>query len=199
MQIQAKDDRCVGKRILCNSQVLVVIPGGALCREGETEPAELDPEIAGKLLQNFRAWEPYGTSRARAPRLPRSGRKMQLIDRRGNVLPAEAPEQPPTAAGPSQDVPPSSQAEDPAEPSPEAQKSEVSPSPGEVSGTDPPIPSGSEEWADPDPRYSLDWLRACARAYQIPYGPRTKPETLSQRILAAMYGGEGKEDDGSAS
>lgn len=221
MQIQAKADRDVGKRILCNGQFYVVAPGGALCREGETEPADLDTGTAEKLLQNARAWEAYGTPRARAPQL-RPKHKVQLFDRRGEVVPVEAPEQPPPAAElePEQpplaanlepeQPPPAVELEleqstippilpgEPAEPSPDAREMEVSPSPGEVSGRDPPIPSEGGEWADPLPTYSLEWLRACAKAYRISYGPRTKPDVLCQRIMAAMYGGEGKGNDASA-
>lgn len=200
MQIQAKSDHDVGKRILCNGTVYVVAPGGALCLEGQSVPADLPEADAGKLLQNARAWEPYGVARVHAARR-RPEHKVQLIGKTGELLEREPPQpaEPPAAELEQEvsTVPPILPKD---LPSPVAEEKEVSPSPGEVDG-DPPIPgSQGEEWADPKPTYSLEWLRACAKAYQIPYGPRSKPETLCQRILAAMYGGDAQKEgkDGSA-
>lgn len=199
MQIQAKSDHDIGKRILCNGTIYVVAPGGALCREGQSAPADLPEADTSKLLQNARAWEPYGTKRVHAGRR-RPEHRVQLIGKTGERIQPEAPkpESPAAELEQEQSTIPPIHGED--LPSLSAAAEEVSPSPGEVDG-DPPIPSSQgEEWADPKPTYSLVWLRACAKAYQIPFGPRSKPETLCQRIAEAMYGGdtqERKDPDGS--
>jgi hypothetical protein len=52
---------------------------------------------------------------------------------------------------------------------------------------DPPIPADGEDWADPDPGYSIEWLKACADAYEVSYGKTIKPKTLADRIKKAMY------------
>lgn len=121
---------------------------------------------------------------------------IQLIDKRGNVIERE---QPPEAAEPPAEleqstVPPilpPPKPPEPAEPAPVAEPAavqECSPSPGDTGEGDPPIPTEGREWADPKPTYSLQWLRACARAYEIKFGPRSSAETLCERITAAMYG-----------
>ena len=210
MQIQARNERDAGKRILCEGQIYVVAPGGALCRDGETEPADVDSRAAEKLLQNVKAWEPYGTPRGRAPQGRPPGVGIQLIDKHGNVLEREGTkfESPgPEAAEPpaelEQKTPPPILPPPPvAEP---AEFKECSPSPGDTGAgeapsepaEDPPISAEGEEWADPKPTYSMQWLRACAKAYQVRYGPRSSAETLCANITAAMYddGGDSEEQE----
>jgi hypothetical protein len=51
---------------------------------------------------------------------------------------------------------------------------------------DPPIPEEGEEWADPSPDFSLEWLRACAEAYEVAYKGKDKKK-LAEKIRAAMY------------
>lgn len=214
MQIQAIHDRDAGKRILCNGVIYVVADGGALCKEGETEPAELDAATAGKLLQNVRSWEPYGTPRGREARRRPPGTRIQLIDAHGGVVdtgealePAnETAETPPEPTAKAEPVPPPPLPPELAQSPPDAgpaKSQECSPSPGDTGegsapsssqnggDGDPPIPAAEgEEWADPKPNYSIKWLRACAKAYDLKIGPRASPETLCERITAAMYGGD---------
>lgn len=53
---------------------------------------------------------------------------------------------------------------------------------------DPPIPSGEdEEWSDPDESYSMEWLKACADAYEVQYAANIGKKTLVGRIKKAMY------------
>ena len=57
-----------------------------------------------------------------------------------------------------------------------------------VTVADPPIPATlAEEWADPDVSYSLEWLQACAQAYNIKYRGKDKA-ALVEKIKTAMYG-----------
>jgi len=214
MQIQAINEKQAGKRILCNGVIYVVAPGGALCKEGETEPADVDSATADKLLQNVRTWEPYGAPRGRGPQQRPPGARVQLIDRHGQVVdtgelePKATAETPTPATELEHHEPPagpilkseSAQSPPVAEP---AQPQECSPSPGDTGegsappspeSEDPPIPSSEgEEWADPKPIYSVKWLRLCAKAYDLKVGPRASPETLCERITAAMYGGDDQE------
>lgn len=63
---------------------------------------------------------------------------------------------------------------------------------GEVPGqkeevVDPPIPDDDGgEWADPSPEYSMEWLKACAEAYEVSYRGKDKGK-LCEKIKAAMY------------
>jgi len=58
---------------------------------------------------------------------------------------------------------------------------------GEVDdGKDPVIPKGNAEWADPKASYSLNWLRACAKAYKVKYVGKDKA-SLVAKIKEAMY------------
>jgi len=212
MQIQAKSERDAGKRILCNGKFFVVGKDGALCLDGTEEPADLEPADADKLLQNSRVWEPYGTPRGRAPGGRPPGARIQLIDKHGQILEREEPTQPRAMEPPAEleqstvppilppALPPDLQAPAPVADTP-AEPQECSPSPGDTgagealsapqSNGDPPIPAAEgEEWADPKPTYSLKWLRACARAYEVKFGPRSSAETLCANITAAMYGSE---------
>lgn len=53
---------------------------------------------------------------------------------------------------------------------------------------DPPIPEGDDgEWADPLPEYSMDWLRACADAYDVKYAKNIGAEKLVEKIKKEMY------------
>jgi hypothetical protein len=58
---------------------------------------------------------------------------------------------------------------------------------GDVVNVDPPIPEKEgDEWADPDERYSWDWLKACAEAYGVKYKGKSKSKMV-EKIQAEMY------------
>lgn len=198
MKLQCKQEKDKGLRILCNGTLYVVGADGALCLEGATEPAELPERDAAKLLQDTRTWEAYGAAKPEPPPKPaRTKAKVQLLDSHGAVVDtgevdvldavvaASAPTEP--AGEPEAEVStiPPIKAPSP-KPPPGATLQECSPTPG--GQTDPPIPQDGGEWADPKPEYSMAWLRACAKAYQIKHGPRSSAATLCQKITAAMYG-----------
>ncbi len=45
----------------------------------------------------------------------------------------------------------------------------------------------TDEWAHPSPKFSIEWLKACADAYEVPYPGNIGPDTLCEKILKAMY------------
>jgi len=56
-----------------------------------------------------------------------------------------------------------------------------------VEHSDPPVPDEGEEWADPDPSYSMEWLAACADAYSVKLKKKDTPEMIVEKLKKAMY------------
>lgn len=96
--------------------------------------------------------------------------------------PETAPATPQASAEPKSAPKVAEEAPEPAEAKSEAQARD------EDGVEDPPIPEGEGvEWPDPDPRYSLEWLKACADAYEVTYPANIGAAKLCDKIKAAMY------------
>ena len=129
------------------------------------EPNDV-PEIdATKLLSNYMAWCKWqANGSATKPAAKIEKHRIQLVTATGEVLPPPSiPVVPPLAT-----------------------KSEASPVVVPSPIVDPPIPAKGEDWADPKEEFSLEWLRACAKAYQVKDKTKDK-KVLVQKLMKAMY------------
>lgn len=159
-----------------NSGVLVngtvyKIAEDCVIRDSETgEPVDVPEEDSNKLLQNLQAWREWDgksklLSETRAKyRVGPSGNRV-LDTRDEEAKKEEVVEEPPKEEAPKEVV--KEEAQD---------------------GGDPPIPtSEDEEWSDPKEEYSIDWIKACADAYDIEYKGNISKKKLIKRIKATMY------------
>lgn len=143
-------------------------------------PVDVPAADAQKLLANATAWAPWNPNAKPAPKPVAEKPRISLISNTGEVIPP-----PPVAAEPKAPAPQ-------VETAPAAPVAVVEPPPAPASVVvpevqDPPIPGKGEEWADPEVKFSLDWLQACAKAYKIKSKSKDK-SVLVEKIKAAMYG-----------
>jgi hypothetical protein len=148
-------------------------------------PVDVPAADAQKLMTNPKAWAPFDPTKQSEKPAPRAGAerpRISLISNNGDVIPPPPPSSStPDATKPAMEVSAVMAAQDAFE----AKKAGELPAPTEVA--DPPIPTGDGEWADPDIRFSFNWLQLCAKAYKIKYKGKDK-SVLVEKIKAAMYG-----------
>lgn len=170
-----------GKGVLVNGHVYK-ISSDLVVRDDAGKPLDIPEADAQKLLGNPKAWAVYNPNAApkivaRAVEVPR----IQLVTSTGDVIPPPPKStdqtKPDLGAG----------AVMAAQDAFEAKKQGDLPPPPPVEKKDPPIPKDGEEWADPSPEHSMEWLQACAKAYRIRYKGKDK-SVLVEKIKAAMYG-----------
>lgn len=109
-----------------------------------------------------------------------------IVDRESGTPPSQSEDYAPTggdAPPPVNDAPPPIEV---APPVPEiAPPAEEESKPMDM---DPEIPGEDGEWSDPSTEYSMDWLRACAEAYEVKFPANIGAEKLVAKIKTAMYG-----------
>lgn len=166
MLLRNRFEHMKGKGVLVNGHLYKIGQDGVPCDDAGKH-LDVPEADAKKLLGNRDAWSLYDPSKASqvaavaAPEKPR----LQLVTNAGEVIP---PPPPPFVPGPElAPTPPTTPVMAPAV-------------------VDPPIPTGKQEWADPKPEYSLEWLQACAKAYKVKVKGKDKV-ALVKTIKAAMY------------
>lgn len=159
---------CVNGHVYAIAQDLII-------RDPAGNAVDVPQEDAAKLLANAEAWRAVGATPAvKATREEaKAGLKLVLAD--GTQVAPEGRAE--DATKPAMEVSAVVAAQDAFE----AKKKGELPEP-----KDPPIPKAGEEWADPLPSYSLEWLQACAKAYKVKYKGKDKA-ALVEKIKDAMY------------
>lgn len=143
-------------------------------RDEQGNPVDVPQTDAEKLLNNSKAWKVVGNDTGKTNRVEAKA-KLKVVMADGSVV---APKTQPEIV---------SQL---ATPIPEAKAAPIAteaPKPATGSIQDPPIPKKGEEWADPSVNYSLEWLQACASAYQVTKSKTKDKAALVKKIKAAMY------------
>lgn len=180
MKIQSLLPHKKGTGVQVNGHVYKV-GDDLVLRDATGQVADVPKEDGDRLLRNILAWCVAGETPTKAARAAGGVvQRMSLITGTGELvatlLPELAPEFPVAAPLPV----PAALAANP----PQVEK----PVPAEGPVKDPPIPTSTdEEWADPDPRYSLGWLRACASAYKLNVRNNKNREWIAEQIQKAMY------------
>lgn len=157
--------------------------------EKTSKPVDVPEKDAAKLLSNERAWRQWDGKapdpQAKATRPKSAG--IQLLDASGDVVKLrEDPTVPVMDAEAKAKDADNVAAVESAQAEFEANKQADEPT-EEPDPTDPPIPGDGEEWADPDPNYSREWLEACAEAYEVKFRKNISNEKLAEKIKDTMY------------
>jgi len=147
-------------RVMVNGNIYCIAHDRVI-RDEAGNPVDV-PEIdAKKLLVNKGTWSLMGTAK---PVKPTEKPTVKLITATGAVIDpkkVEVPQETPKTA-----------------PLATVKATEAI--------VDPIIPKKGDEWADPDVKFSMDWLQACAKAYGVKYKGKDKA-VLVEKIKTEMY------------
>lgn len=179
-----------------NGHIYFIGPELGIVDKETGKPVDVPQEDAAKLLKNERAWRQWDgkapdTTKPTKPARAKGG--IQLVDGSGNVIPKEDATKPVmdavTKAKDADNTVAMQEAQEKFEASKQADEESEDEDEGEVEdeGGDPPIPEEGGEWADPEPHYSMEWLMACADAYEVSYRKNISAAKLCEKIKDAMY------------
>jgi len=187
-------------RVMVNGTMYFIGSDLGIVDEQTGKPADVAKEDAAKLLQNERAWREWDGKAPKAdkPAKPARAKGMQLVDGAGNTIPKPEDSTVPvmdaeTQAKDADNAAAMQEAQEEFEASKQADEEELEEESEEESeeetedDSDPPIPGEGEEWPDPEPHYSMEWLMACADAYEVKYRKNISAAKLCEKIKDSMY------------
>jgi len=182
-------------RVLVNGTAYFIGEDLGIVDEETKKPRDVPQEDAARLLKNERAWREWdGKAPEKAAPAPKATKPkgMQLLDAGGNAIPKPEDATKPvmdveTKAKDADNAAAMQEAQESFETSKQADESTEESDEGEELDEDPPIPNEGEEWADPEPHYSREWLEACAEAYEVKYRKNISNEKLCEKIKDSMY------------